>query len=72
MGEDIKTDGFTPADKARFAGRLAQETDLARVLFEQDKFSRDGHMVGFEVETWIVDHNYGAVLDQPGCPRNPR
>lgn len=58
MGEEIKTTGFTPADKARFAGRLAEETDLARTLYEQNKFSRDGHMVGFEVETWIVDHNY--------------
>ena len=58
MGEEIKATGFTPADKARFASRLAQETGLARTLYERDKFSRDGHMVGFEVETWIVDHNY--------------
>lgn len=58
MGEEIETTGFTRADKARFADRLAQETDLARALFAQDKFSRAGHMLGFEIETWIVDHNY--------------
>lgn len=58
MGEEIKATGFTPSDKARFATRLAHETGLARTLYERDKFSRDGHMVGFEVETWIVDHNY--------------
>ncbi len=58
MGEEIKTTGFTPADKARFTGRLAEETGIARRLYEADAFSRDGHMVGFEIETWIVDHNY--------------
>ncbi|MGD9659467.1 MAG: hypothetical protein AB7U61_17810 [Methylocystis sp.] len=58
MGEEIKTTGFTRADKARFSGRLAQETDLARTLYEQGRFSRDDHMVGFEIETWIVDHSY--------------
>lgn len=58
MGEDIKTTGFTLADKARFAARLAQETEVARSLYDQDKFSSDGHMLGFEIETWIVDHNY--------------
>lgn len=58
LGEEIETTGFTRADKARFAGRLAQETDIARALFAQDRFSRDGHMLGFEVESWIVDHNY--------------
>lgn len=58
MGEEITATGFTPADKARFVDRLARETDLARMFYEQDKFSRDGHMVGFEIETWIVDHNY--------------
>lgn len=58
MGEDIKTTGFTVADKARFAARLAQETEVARSLYDGGKFSSDGHMLGFEIETWIVDHNY--------------
>ncbi|MGJ0506471.1 MAG: hypothetical protein ACR652_04910 [Methylocystis sp.] len=58
MGEEIRAVGFTGEDKARFAERLAQETAIARELFAADRFSRAGHMLGFEIETWIVDHNY--------------
>ncbi len=58
MGEEIETRGFTREDKARFAERLAQETHCVRRLFAGDKFSPAGHMLGFEIETWIVDHNY--------------
>lgn len=58
MGEEIGATGFTGADKARFAERLARETDVARALFAGEKFSRAGHMIGFEIETWILDHNY--------------
>jgi hypothetical protein len=74
VGEEITATGFTGEDKARFAARLAAETDLARGLFAADGFSRAGHMIGFEIETWIVDHNYFpasinqellAALDNP-------
>ena len=58
MGEEIKSTGFTEADKALFSARVAEETALARRLHDAGKFSRDGHMIGFEIETWIVDHNY--------------
>lgn len=58
MGEEIKAAGFTEADKARFVARLAEETAIARALYEAGRFSRAGHMLGFEIETWIVDHNY--------------
>ncbi len=58
MGEEIRATGFTDVEKARFAARLAEETELARTLFAGDRFSRAGHMLGFEVETWILDHNY--------------
>ncbi|WP_363349211.1 hypothetical protein [Methylocystis echinoides] len=58
MGEEIRATGFTGEDKVRFRARLAEETEMARALFAAGKFSRAGHMLGFEVETWIVDHNY--------------
>ncbi|WP_442753345.1 hypothetical protein ACNHKD_10035 [Methylocystis sp. JAN1] len=58
MGEEIRATGFSEADKARFARRLAAETEIAHKLLAADKFSRAGHMIGFEIETWIVDHNY--------------
>ncbi len=58
MGEEIHTTGFTGEDKAQFADRLARETDIVRDLFAADKFSRVGHMLGFEIETWILDHSF--------------
>lgn len=58
MGEEIQATGFTLEERARFLDQLARETEIARALFAQDKFSPAGHMLGFEIETWIVDHNY--------------
>jgi hypothetical protein len=58
VGEEIEAAGFTGADKARFVARLAEETGIARALYEAGRFSRAGHMLGFEIESWIVDHNY--------------
>ncbi len=58
MGEEIKRTGFTDADKERFAACLAHETDIARRLLDSRQFSSKGHTLGFEIETWILDHNY--------------
>jgi gamma-glutamyl:cysteine ligase YbdK (ATP-grasp superfamily) len=58
MGEEIGTAGFRREDFAHFADRLAEETAIARGLFANDGFSRSGHMLGFEIECWILDHNY--------------
>ena len=58
MGEEIETAGFTRDDFVRFADRLAEETKFAQSLFVTDGFSRSGHMLGFEIECWILDHNY--------------
>ena len=58
MGEEIETLGFTREDFARFTDRLAEETEIARGLFAADGFSRSSHMLGFEIECWILDHNY--------------
>ncbi len=74
MGEEITSTGFTGEDRSRFAARLAAETDVVRDLFSKEGFSRAGHMIGFEIEAWIVDHNYFpasinqqllAALDNP-------
>lgn len=58
MGEEIETAGFARDDFVRFADRLAKETEIAQDLFAKDDFSRSGHMLGFEIECWILDHNY--------------
>jgi gamma-glutamyl:cysteine ligase YbdK (ATP-grasp superfamily) len=74
MGEEIGATDFTEDDRALFARRLTQETTHVRTLFAENGFSRKGHMIGFEIETWIVDHNYFpapvntqllAALDDP-------
>ncbi len=74
MGEEISATGFSAEDRAQFARRLAQETVHVRNLFATNGFARSGHMIGFEIETWIVDHNYYpapvntqllAALDDP-------
>jgi hypothetical protein len=58
MGEEISATGFTSDDRAQFARRLAHETAHVRRLFETNGFAQSDHMIGFEIETWIVDHNY--------------
>ncbi|HYA65947.1 MAG TPA: hypothetical protein VEE84_04625 [Burkholderiaceae bacterium] len=58
MGEEIESAGFTRNDFLRFADRLTQETEIARRLFTEDGFSQSGHTLGFEIECWILDHNY--------------
>jgi gamma-glutamyl:cysteine ligase YbdK (ATP-grasp superfamily) len=58
MGEEIGATGFTDADRAQFARRLTQETAHLRKLFATNGFACSGHTIGFEIETWIVDHNY--------------
>jgi len=58
MGEEIESLGFTSEDKTRFAEKLARETDLARQLFLDNAFSREGYTLGFEIEAWILDHSF--------------
>jgi hypothetical protein len=58
MGEEIGTSGFTRDDFVQFADRLAEETEFVRRLFTSDGFSRREHTLGFELECWILDHNY--------------
>lgn len=58
MGEEIETKSFTREDVERFARRLEQETGIARELFASNGFSNAPPMIGFEIESWILDHNY--------------
>ncbi len=74
MGDEIAAAGFTPEDFACFSRRLAQETALAGEFFAQSRFCNEGFRLGFEIEAWIVDHNFFpapinqqllAALDNP-------
>jgi gamma-glutamyl:cysteine ligase YbdK (ATP-grasp superfamily) len=58
MGEEIGTSGFTRDDIVQFADRLAEETEIVRRLFSSNSFSRREHTLRFELECWILDHNY--------------
>jgi gamma-glutamyl:cysteine ligase YbdK (ATP-grasp superfamily) len=58
MGEDIATARFTEDDFAQFASRLRKETKIAEELLAANRFSNAGYTLGFELEAWIVDHNY--------------
>jgi len=57
MGDEIATTGFHAEDFSLFARRLAEETEFARAMFADRRFSRAGFSLGFEIEAWIVDHN---------------
>jgi gamma-glutamyl:cysteine ligase YbdK (ATP-grasp superfamily) len=58
MGDEIATAGFRAEDFSLFARRLAEETEVARAMFADGCFSQGGFSLGFEIEAWIVDHNF--------------
>jgi len=65
MGDEIAKSGFRPEDFAGFSRRLAQETQIAREMFEAGAFASGNYRLGFEVEAWIVDHNcFPAPINQ--------
>lgn len=55
MGEEIKKSRFTEEDFQEFVRRLKRETDLLKRCFEKGWVGFEGPMVGFELETWLVD-----------------
>lgn len=58
MGEEIRAARFTERDFSQFAERLRSETEFAETLFSANGFSDSGYTLGFEIEAWILDHNY--------------
>jgi gamma-glutamyl:cysteine ligase YbdK (ATP-grasp superfamily) len=58
MGDEIARTGFAPSDFARFLRNLERETELSRVLIAQKRFADEEFWLGFEIEAWIVDHNF--------------
>ena len=58
MGEEIAKTSFAPEDAAEFERRLATETKLLGEALAKGRFSDEGFTLGFEVETWLLDHNF--------------
>ncbi|HSR56386.1 MAG TPA: hypothetical protein VLN73_09085 [Alphaproteobacteria bacterium] len=58
MGEEITTTDFKPEEFEGFFDALRQETRLAESWSADDRFENDRYVLGFEVEAWLLDHNY--------------
>jgi len=58
MGEEIAKTSFTPEDAAEFEGRLGIETKLLGDAIGKGRFSDEGFTLGFEIESWLLDHNF--------------
>ncbi len=57
MGQEINSIRFTEEDFSVFSRRLQAETRLLREWFEQGRFAQTPKVVGFELESWLIDHN---------------
>lgn len=58
MGEEISRTRFNQEDRRAFGERLRRETALLRRWFELNAFEDEGYSWGFEIEAWLLDHNY--------------
>jgi len=58
MGQEIKSTGFCADDFTAFSARLATETDIFEQLERAGDLEKKHHVVGFELESWLLDHNY--------------
>jgi len=58
MGQEISQIRFDPEDFRVFEARLAEETGLLRRELAAGRFADSGYVGGFELESWLVDHNH--------------
>lgn len=58
MGQEIGKTRFAPEDFREFGTRLAEESALLRRELAAGRFAESGYVGGFELESWLVDHNY--------------
>lgn len=58
MGDEIERSKFTSRDFNQFSDRLREETELFSNLVEKQLLSKEGFVVGFEIEAWLLDHNF--------------
>ena len=74
MGNEIPSSDFNSEDLEIFTDRLRQETQLVSNWLEHDHFSYEKNMFGYELEAWLIDHNFRPapineqflqVLDDP-------
>ncbi len=58
MGQDVNKTAFTAEDFFVFQQRLDAETECLREMLEKQRFSDQATVTGFELEGWLLDHNY--------------
>ncbi len=66
MGEEIAKTSFAPEDSVEFERRLGVETKLLGEAVGKGRFPNEGITLGFEIESWLLDHNFSPspVNDQ--------
>src|ERR1700690_357058 len=58
MGQEISQTLFAGQDYTEYDRRLRQETDLLSAWLGAGRFSSRGEVGGYELECWLLDHNY--------------
>lgn len=58
MGQEIGLTQFTAEDFRAFATRLSEESALLQHELAAGKFADTGYVGGFELESWLIDHNH--------------
>jgi len=58
MGQEVNKGVFSVNDFKAFRDNLRIETDMLRNMLARNEFSDDSKLTGFELEGWLVDHNY--------------
>ncbi len=55
MGQEIESEHFQKRDFVAFERALAAETALLKKWFDEERFTDDGLVLGFELEAWLID-----------------
>ncbi len=58
MGREIEQSTFSAEQTAQFVERVAKETELLDSLWSGGNLSDSGYVGGFELEAWLLDHNF--------------
>lgn len=61
MGQEISQTLFAGQDYTEYDRRLRQETDLLSAWLGAGRFSFRGEVGGYELECWLLDHNYSPA-----------
>lgn len=58
MGQEITQADFDEATFKEYGRRLSMETQLLESMLRTGRFSDKGEIGGYELESWLLDHNY--------------